>query len=132
MSGGRDPGCWSCWKTGWIETDSEKGVDVLHVIPAVAPRYGGPSQAVVGMARALPRHGVRVLIATTDADARGKLSVPLGVRVDWQGVPAIVFPRQFSEAFKYSGPLGRWLRGHVTDFAVVHIHAVFSHACLAA
>src|SRR5438477_2112901 len=107
-------------------------MDVLHVIPAVAPRYGGPSQAVVGMGRALTEHGVRVLVATTDADGPDRLPVQLGVPVDWQGVPAIVFRRQFSEAFKYSRPFAAWLGQHVGEFRVVHIHAVFSHSCLAA
>jgi glycosyltransferase involved in cell wall biosynthesis len=37
-----------------------------------------------------------------------------------------------SEAFKYSGPLASWLKKHVDEFDVVHVHAVFSHACLAA
>jgi glycosyltransferase involved in cell wall biosynthesis len=105
---------------------------VLHVIPAVAPRYGGPSQAVVGTTRALADQGVEVLIATTDADGDGRLPVPRGVPLEYQGVPAIFFRRQFSEAFKYSRPLARWLDTHVTEYAAVHIHAVFSHACLAA
>jgi glycosyltransferase involved in cell wall biosynthesis len=105
---------------------------VVHVIPAVAPRYGGPSHAVVGMGRVLPRYGVHVLIASTDADGPDRLHVESGVRTSWQGVPAIFFARQWSEAFKYSRPLARWLADHVADFDVVHIHAVFSHACLAA
>jgi glycosyltransferase involved in cell wall biosynthesis len=105
---------------------------VLHVIPAVAPRYGGPSHAVVGMARALVSEGVDVLIATTDADGPGRLPMRPSVRLDWQGVPAIFFRRQWSEAFKYSGPLGNWLSAHVADYDAVHVHAVFSHACLAA
>src|SRR5438445_1337264 len=107
-------------------------MNVLHVIPAVAPRYGGPSHAVLGMGRVLANHGVNVCIATTDADGAGHLPVEHGKVQDWQGVPAVFFPRQWSEAFKYSGPLAAWLGDHVTDFDVVHVHAVFSHACLAA
>jgi len=107
-------------------------MNVLHVIPAVAPRYGGPSQAIVGMGRALRAQGVRVLIATTDADGPQRLGVQNGVEMNWQGVQAMFFERQWSEAFKYSRPLAAWLEQHVPDFDVVHIHAVFSHACLAA
>ena len=33
---------------------------ILHVIPAVAPRYGGPSQAVIEMCLALQRTGFDV------------------------------------------------------------------------
>jgi glycosyltransferase involved in cell wall biosynthesis len=107
-------------------------VNVLHVIPAVAPRYGGPSQAVLGMGQALLPQGVQVLIATTDADGPRRLPVPHGSAFSWHGVPSIFFPRQWSEAFKYSSQLAGWLDRHVADFDVVHIHAVFSHACLAA
>ena len=105
---------------------------VLHVIPSVAARYGGPSRAVVEMCSALRRGGVETLIATTDADGEGRLAVELGRSVAFNNVPTIFFTRQWSEAYKYSRPLAHWLDEHVADFDVVHIHAVFSHACLAA
>ena len=104
---------------------------VLHVIPAVASRYGGPSVAVVSMCRALIDAGVDVTLATTDADGRGRLDIGPGVTT-WRGVPAVVFPRDFSESFKYSRRLAAWLRTHVREFQAVHIHAVLSHAPLAA
>jgi glycosyltransferase involved in cell wall biosynthesis len=107
-------------------------VRILHVIPGIAQRYGGPSEAVLGMSRALLRQGVDALIATTNADGDRQLDVPLGNVVDYRGVPAIFFRRQWSEAFKFSRPLSRWLDGHVTDFDAVHIHAVYSHSSLAA
>src|SRR5215471_6750454 len=105
---------------------------VLHVIPAIAPRYGGPSQAILGMCQGLRDRGLAVLIATTDADGRGRLPVPREVEVEYRGARAVFFPRQWSEAFKYSRPLARWLDANVGRFDVVHVHAVFSHACLAA
>jgi glycosyltransferase involved in cell wall biosynthesis len=105
---------------------------VLHVIPSVAPRYGGPSTAVGPMCRALMEHGVDSLILTTNADGDSRLAVPCGSRTTWQGVPAIFFERDFSESFKYSSGLAHWLRDHVSEFDVVHVHAVLSHACLAA
>jgi glycosyltransferase involved in cell wall biosynthesis len=105
---------------------------VLHVIPAVAPRYGGPSAAVVGMCRALRPAGVDTLIATTDADGSSRLPVRLGERTAFEDVPAIFFARQATEAFKWSLPLSRWLHRHVGDFDAVHIHALFSHSSIAA
>jgi glycosyltransferase involved in cell wall biosynthesis len=85
------------------------------------------------MGRALPQAGVEVLIATTDADGpHGRLPISTGTELTWQGVPTIFFHRQWSEGFKYSKPLAKWLYEHVVDFDVVHVHAVFSHACLAA
>lgn len=105
---------------------------VLQVIPSVAPRYGGPSRVVLGMCSALERRGVDALIATTDADGPGRLAVESGRLIRYAGVPTVFFPRQWSEAFKYSRPLERWLGKNVGGFDVVHVHAVFSHACLAA
>lgn len=105
---------------------------VLHVIPSVAPRYGGPSQAVLEMTDALRAAGTDARIATTDADDAGRLPVELGREIDYRGVPTIFFARQFSEAYKYSRPLAQWLDSHAREFDVIHIHAVFSHACLAA
>jgi len=109
---------------------SDRGV--LHVIPSVAARYGGPSTAIVGMCRALARAGMPTTIATTDADGEGRLPVVLGEPVEHEGVPAIFFPRTASEAFKWSPRLSSWLADHVGDYDLVHVHAVFSHSSLAA
>ncbi len=84
------------------------------------------------MCRTLSQEGVDTLVATTDADGPGRLSVPHGRVVSYCQVPVIVFRRQWSEAVKYSAPLARWLERNVERFDVVHIHAVFSHACVAA
>jgi glycosyltransferase involved in cell wall biosynthesis len=84
------------------------------------------------MCRALTQEGVDTLIATTDADGPRYLPIPHGRIVAYQQVPTIIFRRQYSEAFKYSHPLARWLERYVGRFDVVHIHAVFSHACMAA
>ena len=105
---------------------------VLHVIPAGAPRYGGPSRAVFEMCRAVRSSGAEVMVATTDADGAAHLPVKTGTPLDFQGTETIFFPRQLSERFGYSYPLASWLRANVASFDVVHIHAVFSHPCLAA
>ena len=105
---------------------------VLHVIPGIAPRYGGPSRAVVDMARAVERAGVECVVATTDADGPDRLPVELGSVVSYRGVSAIFFRRDWSEAFKYSRDLARWLGENAGGFDVAHVHAIFSHSSLAA
>jgi glycosyltransferase involved in cell wall biosynthesis len=105
---------------------------ILHVIPAVARRYGGPSSAIVPMCRSLAAQGLQPFIATTDADGPGRLDMPIGVPTLWEGVPAIFFRRDCSEAYKYSYGLGRWLARRAGDFAVAHLHAALSYAPLAA
>ena len=105
---------------------------ILHVIPALARRYGGPSAATLGMCRALRALGASVLVAATDADGHGRMPMDTGIVTEYDDVPVIWFPRQVSESFKWSRPLAHWLGDHVTDFDLVHVHAVFSHSTMAA
>ena len=105
---------------------------VLHVVPAIAKRYGGPSVATLDLCRALAGASVSTVVATTDADGPGRLDVTLEREIDLEGVRAVFFRRRASESFKWSPMLSAWLRDHVTGFDVVHVHAVFSHSSLAA
>src|SRR5262249_60519848 len=94
----------------------------LHVIPSVASRYGGPSQAIYTICRALQAQGAEVLIATTNADGSGELPIALGEKIIYQDAPTIFFPRQWSEALKYSRPLALWLERNINNFDLAHIH----------
>ncbi|HUF47141.1 MAG TPA: glycosyltransferase [Vicinamibacterales bacterium] len=111
---------------------STRPLRVLQVIPGIAARYGGPSRVVTALSGALAAHGLDVLVASTDADGDGRLDVPLGDVVPFEGTRAIFFARRGGDGFKYSPDLARWLRQTVGQFDVVHIHAVFSHASIAA
>ena len=110
---------------------------VLHVIPSVSGQAGGPSHAILPMCRALGSQGVEVLLATSDdglAMAKGEngTAVQFGQPTDYKGQPTIFFPSQFGASFKYSRPFAQWLNNNVAEFDLVHIHAVFNHACIAA
>lgn len=113
-------------------TKNQRAIRALHVIPGVSRRYGGPSRAVYDMCSALQQRGGEPVVCTTDADGEARLPVELGRVGHYRGVPTIFFARQWSEAYKYSRPLARWLKDNVKHFDVVHIHAVFSHSSLAA
>jgi glycosyltransferase involved in cell wall biosynthesis len=66
-----------------------------------------------------------VEVATTDADgATGRLAQGDGDL----GVPVHLFRRTFSERWKYSGELAAWLRRHVGEYDLLHIHALWSHS----
>lgn len=104
---------------------------VLHVIPSVSPRSGGPGRVIIEMSRALRDRGIELQVATTDADLESRLDVELEKSLMYKGVPVIFFPKQLN-GFTYSRPLARWLDENVAGYDVVHIHAVFSHACVAA
>lgn len=107
-------------------------MNVLHVIPSVAPRYGGPSHAIIQICANLQDHGVTTVIATTNADGDSVLPVQLGHIQNYQNIPTIFFQRDVSEAFKYSWHLADWLMANVANYDLVHIHAVFSHASISA
>jgi glycosyltransferase involved in cell wall biosynthesis len=82
------------------------------------------------MCAALRAQGVDVAVASTDAEMDGTL--PREVFTTHKGVPVILFSRQLGNSFKYSRGLSIWLNENVSGFDVVHIHAVFNHACIAA
>lgn len=105
---------------------------VLHVIPAVAPRYGGPSEAAIRMVEALRAEGVDALLAATDADGPGRLPVATHTVSVHCGAKTIFFPRLPGESLKLSPALARWLRRNASGFDVLHVHSVFSHPSLVA
>src|SRR5689334_244398 len=100
---------------------------VLHVIPSVSERSGGPATAIVPMCRALMQQGVEVLLLST---SDGLPETPNAV--EYKGVPAVFFPPRFGASFKYSRPLASWLTTNIKNFDLAHIHAVFNHSSIAA
>jgi glycosyltransferase involved in cell wall biosynthesis len=104
---------------------------ILHVIPGIAPRYGGPSTAIMPMCAALNRlPGMQVEIAATDADGAGR-SIDLKDLTGWP-VPVHLFRRDFSEQWKFSRGLGGWLWRHARDYDLMHVHALWSFSTAAA
>ena len=107
---------------------------VLHLIPSISPRRGGPSQAVLAMTAALRRRGVDAAILTTDDDGPQRLPIPLGRWHRRGGVPVLAFPRWSPGApalrplreFAVSPPLACWLRRHLRQWHLLHVHALFS------
>jgi len=100
---------------------------VLHVIPSVSERSGGPATAIVPMCRALMQQGTEVLLVSTTEG----LSEEPG-EIEYKGVPAMFFPPQLGASFKYSRPLATWLSSNVKNFDLAHIHAVFNHSSVSA
>ncbi len=98
---------------------------ILHVISSVAPRYGGPSKAVVEMCRELAKRGERAEIYTTNIDVDGRLDVPLEKAVEADGVRITYFPVEALSLYKISRPLASALRSSIPDFDVVHVHSLY-------
>lgn len=106
---------------------------VLHVIPSVSLVRGGPSQAILELAAASRANGLELEIIATNDDGPSVLNVPLGEPVEFHGARVRFFPRWSPpirplREFAYSASLTRWLRQHVREFDLVHVHALFSHA----
>lgn len=105
---------------------------VLHLIPSISPRRGGPSQAVLAMTAALRRQGLEASILTTDDDGPGRLAdLPLGHWHERSGVPVLAFPRWSPplgplREFAVAPGLTRWLLRHLRDYHLLHVHALFS------
>jgi glycosyltransferase involved in cell wall biosynthesis len=106
---------------------------VLHVIPSLSASQGGPSVALPAMAKALEEQGMEVDVVTTDDDGVGQrlAEVPHGLALQRDGFRVFYFSKQ-TDFYKVSLPLLVWLIRHVRDYDVVHVHAVFSFASLAA
>jgi len=106
---------------------------VLHVIPSLSLKHGGPSVALPAIAEALVGQGIQVTIATTDDNGPGHhLEIPLGTAVARPSGAQCYYFRKNSEFYKISWALRGWLRAHISEFDLVHIHALFSFTSIAA
>jgi glycosyltransferase involved in cell wall biosynthesis len=83
------------------------------------------------MAQGLVAAGAAVHIVATDDNGSGRLNVPLGEPIQQDGFTIRYFPRQ-TRFYTISWPLTLWLAQHITDYDLVHIHALFSYAALPA
>lgn len=105
---------------------------ILHAVASLAPRHGGPTEAALGMVRALRKEGVDARILSTNDDVGGALEVPLEQWTEHEGVPCYFVPRIRARqhtlvGFTWSPRYPAWLREHGREFDFIHVHTVFSH-----
>jgi glycosyltransferase involved in cell wall biosynthesis len=103
---------------------------VLHVIPSLASRTGGPATSVVESSRALQRCGVDVAIFATDmaeaASARTHARVAAGdLPAGARDLDVRLFPARWPYRLAFSPAMYRALRAEVRRYDVVHIHSLF-------
>ena len=84
------------------------------------------------MGRALNAEGHNARLVTSNADGARELNRPLKRWVDNEGVQTLFFERAYGEGFKYAKGMFTWLKRHIGEYDIVHIHAVFSWSSLAA
>ena len=101
-------------------------MNVLHVIPSVSSKHGGPSVAIKTVASALAGRGINVSVASTDDDGSSShLRVPLETPLKEGNITYFYFKRDLLP-YKVSFGLPKWLRANLVSFDLVHIHALFS------
>jgi glycosyltransferase involved in cell wall biosynthesis len=101
---------------------------VLHVIPSISPKLGGPTQVVLNLVRALRAEGINAEIATTNDDEGMLLDVPLFERVEYQGLPVWFFPPAARiKAFLPSPGFTQWLWQNIKNYDILDNHYLFSY-----
>ncbi|TAF07522.1 MAG: glycosyltransferase [Nostocales cyanobacterium] len=101
---------------------------VLHIIPSISPKLGGPTQVVLNLVRALRAEGINVEIATTNDDDGLLLDVPLSECVEYQGLPVWFFPRAARiKAFLPSSAFTQWLWQNIKNYDILDNHYLFSY-----
>lgn len=102
---------------------------VLHVIPSISSKLGGPTQVVLNLVRALQTEGINIEIATTNDDIEGVIAeVPLCQRVEYKGVPVLFFPRSARmKEFLPSISFSRWLWQNIHNYDILDNHYLFSY-----
>lgn len=104
---------------------------ILHVLPSIAPSYGGPSAALIGLSRALAAREVYSETVTTDLGHDETDTLDYGRLVKFNGVNVRYFPRRFSTLlprdFALSPRLAQWLKANIRAYDIVNIHGLFSY-----
>ncbi|WP_353930099.1 glycosyltransferase [Okeanomitos corallinicola TIOX110] len=101
---------------------------VLHIIPSVSPKLGGPTQVVLNLVRYLRTEGVDVEIATTNDDDGSLLDVPLFECIEYQGLPVWFFPPNAQiKAFLPSFSFSSWLWENIKNYDLLDNHYLFSY-----
>jgi glycosyltransferase involved in cell wall biosynthesis len=99
---------------------------ILHVIPSVTPKNGGPSEAIARMVSALREVSVETHVITTDYDGRGERLSPQARATLAARLGPVHFARKWWDAYTFAPGMIGWLFGNGRNFDLLHIHALFS------
>jgi glycosyltransferase involved in cell wall biosynthesis len=103
-------------------------VKLLHVIPYVSPRYGGPVTVLRQTAPALVQYGMKVDVVSTRADGRGDFSPDQDAEMNLPGAQTFLFSRSCpGRSFYFAKGMARWIGANASAYDVIHIHGVFNY-----
>ncbi len=105
---------------------------ILHVIPTLSPRYGGPTRVCLEITARLSKAGHEVAIFTTNRDyPSGVLAAPVGRPVDRDGVSVTYFPVEIP-GLLVSMAMATALSRQMPGWDLVHIHGLYRFPLAAA
>lgn len=106
---------------------------VLHIIPSISTKRGGPSKAILGMVKGLRDIGIEASILTTsDSCIYQDRNYPLHEWFLVESIPVLMFPTLNSRndkirEFLFSPSYTTWLMRNIQTYDLLHIHAIFSY-----
>ena len=105
---------------------------ILIVVPAVGDVYGGTSKIIVELAEALSNLRIDVDVVATSANGVTSLQVPLNQWITTKNYRVQYFDYLDIFDYKFTLSLTKWLYRHVSEYDLVHTHAIFSYPVLPA
>ena len=99
---------------------------VLHVVPSLALSFGGPSQAMVGIAQVLSDRGVDCDVAACLGSEQAAVALRARPRVDGRGAVVVHCFTPSVRPYTLSIGLARWLIANVRRYDLVHVHGLFA------
>jgi glycosyltransferase involved in cell wall biosynthesis len=99
---------------------------ILHVIPSIVSRQGGPTYALKAMTKELIRIGHDCTVVTTDFDLDAEASYGFEPEV-----VVHVFKSLDQKQYPLSFTLAWWMFQNVQKYDLVHVHSFFTSTALA-
>ncbi len=101
-----------CGQNKWFK------LKILHIIPDLSPKTGGPVAALKAMSSSQAELGYDVSIATTDLDHDKNLKI--------KNVKILYFKCNI-KTIRYSHSLKQYLKNNIIKFGIVHIHTIWQY-----
>jgi glycosyltransferase involved in cell wall biosynthesis len=105
---------------------------ILIVVPALGDVYGGPSKVIIELAEALSNLRIDVDVVATNANGLTSLQIPLNQWIKTKNYRIQYFDYWNFFDYKFTLSLTKWLYRHVSEYDIVHTHAIFSYPVLPA
>ncbi len=93
---------------------------VLHIVPSLDPAFGGPSQTVPALCRALATNGTDVTLFSTHASGNG-----LSVEPSREPYEIVLFAAS-NGSLTGARRISKAIRERATDFDLIHIHSFWN------